>query len=61
MPGSVSEVQSPPESDEGMMQANGQKKEEGEHDYFFNMNGTPLGENSASRGSGAVSGGLGGL
>ena len=59
MPGSVSEVQSPPESDEGMMQANGQK--EGEHDYFFNMNGTPLGENSASRGSGAVSGGLSGL
>ena len=26
MPGSVSEVQSPPESDEGMMQANGQKR-----------------------------------
>ena len=36
-------------------------KKEGEHDYFFNMNGTPLGENSASRSSSAVSGGLSGL
>ena len=35
-------------------------KKEGEHDYFFNMNGTPLGERTVGAEAAAVSNGLGG-